>query len=109
MKRLIFLLLFVSVLAASLLYAATVQVSWDQNTEADMASYKVYQGNTVVGTVQHPTATFDVLNVPDGIYTYYVSAVDTAGNESVKSDGASITVNTTAPAKPTGIRAIIKN
>lgn len=109
MKRLIFLLLFVSVLAASLLYAATVQVSWNANTEPDMASYNIYQGDAVVGTVTHPTTTIDILNVPDGVYTYYVSAIDTAGNESAKSDGANIIINTAPPAKPIGIRAIIKN
>lgn len=36
-----------------------------------------------------------------------VSAFDTSGNESIRSDSISIKIDTTAPNKPTGIKAII--
>jgi fibronectin type 3 domain-containing protein len=92
-----------------ILFAATVEISWNANTEADMASYNVYQGNTLIGSVNHPTTLFDILNVPDGSYTYYLTAVDTSGNESIKSDALNFFVNTKPPDKPTGLKARIKN
>lgn len=108
MKRIILTVL-LTILLASPIWSATVEVSWNANTEADMASYNVYQGNTLIGNVLHPTTLFDILNVPDGTYTYYLTAVDTSGNESVKTDGITFTVNTIPPAKPTGLKARIKN
>jgi large repetitive protein len=108
MKRIILTVL-LTILLASPIWSATVEVSWNANTETDMASYNVYQGNTLIGSVNHPTTLFDILNVPDGTYTYYLTAVDTSGNESVKTDGITFTVNTIPPAKPTGLKARIKN
>lgn len=109
MKRLLLLLMLISTFAASVLLAATVQITWNPNPEADMAAYKVYEGTTLIGTVQHPTTTLDIVNVPDGTHTYQVSAVDTSGNESAKSDPATIKIDTSAPGKPTGLKVIIKN
>lgn len=108
MKRIILTVL-LTILLTSTIWSATVEVSWNANTETDMASYNVYQGNTLIGSVNHPTTLFDILNVPDGTYTYYLTAVDTSGNESVKTDGITFTVNTIPPAKPTGLKARIKN
>jgi endoglucanase len=109
MKKILLLTILILIMAFSPCLAATVEVSWNANTEADMASYNVYQGNTLIGSVNHPTTLFDILNVPDGTYTYYLTAVDTSGNESVKTDGITFTVNTIPPAKPTGLKARIKN
>lgn len=91
-----------------LLLAATVQVSWNPNTESDMASYRVYEGTNLVGTVTHPTTTIDILNVADGTWIYFVTAVDQSGNESVRSTGASITFDSVPPGKPVGVGARIK-
>jgi hypothetical protein len=107
MKRLIFLLIVPAILATSILYAATVQVSWNANTESDMSGYNIYQGNVCIGTVQHPLTVFTTQELPDGTYTFSVSAFDTSGNESIRSDAVSIKIDTTAPNKPTGIKAII--
>lgn len=97
-------LLLVSVLAQ----AAQIQVSWNANTEPDLAGYKVYMG-TAPGqystpvTVTTPSYTFQ--GATDKT-TYYVavSAFDTSGNESALSDEVSIYVpDVTPPAKPTGL------
>ena len=97
-------LLLVSVLAQ----AAQVQITWNPNTETDLAGYKVYAG-TAPGqygapiTVTAPSYTFQ--EVTDKT-TYYiaVSAFDTSGNESALSDEVSVYVpDVTPPAKPTGL------
>lgn len=97
--------------------AATVKISWNANTEADLAGYKLYYG---IASGNY-TSSIDVKNVtqysvtvnPTVTTTYYVAvtAYDTSGNESVKSDEASVTVtvaDTTPPAKPTGLKALIQ-
>ena len=99
-------LLLVSVLAQ----AAQIQVSWNANTETDLAGYKVYAGTAPgqygapvdVGNVTAYTATL----TPATGTTYYfaLTAYDTSGNESVKSDEVSVYVpDVTPPAKPTGL------
>ena len=99
-------LLLVSVLAQ----AASIQVTWNANTEPDLAGYKVYMGTAPgvygapvdVGNVTAYTATL----TPATGTTYYfaLTAYDTSGNESVKSDEVSAFVPDSAPpAKPTGL------
>lgn len=107
MKRILLLTTLILIMAISPCLASTVEVSWNANTEADMASYNVYQGNTLIGNVLHPTTKYTVNNLVDGTYSFQVSAVDTSGNESIRSDAVSIKIDTTAPAKPTGIKALI--
>ena len=116
MKR-IFLLLAFMLLPLLSLQAAVVDVSWNANTEADLAGYKLYYGTTSgvyglpvdVGKVTSYSVTVN----PKVTTTYYVTltAYDMSGNESPKSDEASITVtvaDTTPPAKPTGLKMVIQ-
>lgn len=99
-------LLLVSVLAQ----AAQVQLTWNANTETDLAGYKVYVG-TAAGTYGAPV---DVGNVtahtltltPAAGQTYYfaLTAYDTSGNESIKSSEVSVFIpDQTAPAQPKGL------
>ena len=66
----------------------TVTLSWDQNTDYDIASYNVYRRDYnqsdfhLVGNVVHPTTTFSEDITIDGIYRYKLKAVDTGGMES---------------------------
>jgi len=105
------LALFVS----SLLWGASVELTWTANTEPDLASYKVYQSFTdgvwgvSTATVVAPATTYTIANVLDGTYWYALTAVDTAGNESDKSISAKIVVNVAPPAKPTGLKLLLKN
>lgn len=107
MKKTLALIIGICLLSI-LAQAASIQVTWDANTESDLAGYKVYYG-TAPGqygapvTVTTPSYTFQ--GATDKT-TYYVavSAIDTSGNESALSDEVSIYVpDVTPPAKPTGL------
>ena len=113
MKNLIIALAIV--LLATLAQAATINVSWNPNTEEDLAGYRLYVGEAS-GQYGEPV---DVGNVtghvmeitPQHGATYYfaLTAYDTSGNESGYSDEASCFVpDGRAPEKPTGLKAIIK-
>lgn len=105
------LLLFFLLAVPAILAGATVEVSWNANTEPDLAGYTVYKSSdgsvwTFVGTTQ--ATLYDIDNVSDGMWYFAVTAFDTAGNESAKSTPVSLTVNTQPPVPPSGIKAIIK-
>jgi len=87
--------------------AASLQVSWNANTDADLAGYKVYYG-TLTGTygpavdVRNVTA-YQIANVQSGS-TYYVavSAYDSSGNESSRSTEVRATIPAADTTPPTG-------
>lgn len=67
-------------------------LSWDANTEPDIASYTIsrstdavsFSPTDVIGTVEHPIITFTDKSIPwEVTYYYMVSAVDDSGNVSV--------------------------
>ena len=73
----------------------TVELSWNKNTEADLAGYKVhwwpvispYQGTLEKVVVLHKDTVAVQLSVhlkPKSVYTFAVSAYDMAGNASDK-------------------------
>ena len=112
MKKICILLAIILITVAA--QAATVQVSWNANTEADLAGYNVYYG-TESGTYGEPVSTTETSQLltltPEVGTTYYfaVTAYDTSSNESAFSEEVSLFVpDPTAPAKPTGIQAIIQ-
>lgn len=113
MKKLFTILAILAI--AGIAQAATVQVTWNPNTEEDLAGYKLYHG-TASGQYGEPV---DVGNVtghvmeitPQHGATYYfaLTAYDTSGNESGYSDEATCFVpDGVKPEKPTGLRAIIQ-
>ena len=82
----------------------TVTITWDRNTETDMAQYEVYLNNALVATVPQPDSGDTVswtgtVDISDGDNVAKVIAVDEAGNKS--QPGLSNSVNP-APAQPTG-------
>lgn len=96
------------------LFAAQIQVTWNANTEEDLAGYRLYVG-TASGQYGEPV---DVGNLtehtmqiaPQYGTTYYfaVTAYDTSGNESGYSDEASLFIQDgVPPAKPKGLIARI--
>lgn len=100
--------IFIVALYAVAAGAAQIQVTWDANTETDLAGYKVYFG-TAPGQYSTPVTvtapSYTLQGVTDKT-TYYVavSAFDTSGNESALSDEVSVYVpDVTPPAKPTGL------
>ena len=113
MKKLFTILAILAI--AGIAQAATVQVTWNPNTEEDLAGYRLYVGKAS-GQYGEPV---DVGNVtghvmeitPQHGATYYfaLTAYDTSGNESGYSDEASCFVpDGVKPEKPTGLRAIIQ-
>lgn len=97
------------------LFAAQIQVTWNPNTEPDLAGYRLYVGE-VSGQYGEPidlgNVTGHVMEItPQYGATYYfaLTAYDTSGNESGYSDEAICFVpDSRAPEKPTGLRAIIQ-
>lgn len=113
MKKLFTILAILAI--AGIAQAATVQVTWNPNTEPDLAGYKIYYG-TASGVYGDP---IDVGNVtghvmeitPEYGATYYfaLTAYDTSGNESGYSAEATCFIpDGVKPEKPTGLRAIIQ-
>ena len=113
MKKLFTILAILAI--AGIAQAATVQVTWNPNTEPDLAGYKIYYG-TASGVYGDP---IDVGNVtghvmeitPQHGATYYfaLTAYDTSGNESGYSDEATCFIpDGVKPEKPTGLKAIIQ-
>lgn len=113
MKKLLTILAILAM--AGIAQAATVQITWNPNTEEDLAGYRLYVGQAS-GQYGEPV---DVGNVtghvmeitPEYGATYYfaLTAYDTSGNESGYSAEASCFIpDSGAPEKPTGLKAIIQ-
>jgi len=76
--------------------AADVSVSWNANTEPDLAGYKLYYGSSSRSydksiTVGNKTS-YTVTGLSAGKYYFSVTAYDTSSNESSFSDEQSITI-----------------
>jgi len=63
----------------------SIELVWERNTEKDFASYRVYRGGQLIaGNLTAPA--YSDRDAKQGVkYQYQVSALDNAGNESVKS------------------------
>ncbi len=87
--------------------AASVLVSWNANTEDDLAGYKIYYGTASrsygTGLDVGNVTSYQFNDVPLG-RTYYVAvtAYDTSNNESGYSQEASITTGSADVTPPTG-------
>ncbi len=78
---------------------AYVELSWDINSEADLAGYNIYRsdredtsGTRLNGDLLPSPAFRDISVMPGEQYFYRVSAVDRAGNESAKSSAVQTAV-----------------
>ncbi|MFH0725313.1 MAG: CARDB domain-containing protein [Pseudomonadota bacterium] len=98
--------------AAPVLLSATVDgdsvtLVWRANSEPDLSGYLLYRNhrlaNAAVSLVTNlkpfliTATTHQDIGVPDGISSYYVEAMDTAGNISDPSNSLDITIDTHAP------------
>ena len=77
----------------SAISTSSIEITWDPSTDtvSGLANYAVYRDGARVGTATDTLYT-DVGLVPGDTYSYAVSALDVAGNESARSASASETV-----------------
>jgi fibronectin type 3 domain-containing protein len=76
---------------------STVTLTWNANTEPDLAGYKVYQAiasgaypPTPIATVLKPATSYVATGLQVGTtYFFVITSYDTAGNESVPSNEVS--------------------
>ncbi len=86
--------------SVSLVFSASVTVSWDANTEVDLEGYKVYYGlesrnySEVLDVGNANSVAFSELNA-DQTYFFSVTAYDLTGNESPFSDEVSAAITAT--------------
>jgi fibronectin type 3 domain-containing protein len=69
---------------------------------AGATSYNVYRSGTAIANVSTPSFTDSGL-VADGSYSYTITALDDATNESAPSPARAVVYDTTAPTQPTGL------
>lgn len=87
---------------------STLNVSWSESEDNEDGvgdvTYNLYRNGDLVGPVNGTSYEDSGLNAGTE-YTYSVSAVDSAGNESKRSAGVSGTTTKVAPTVPTGLDA----
>lgn len=94
--------------SASAQSGPTVRVAWVASTDnVGVAGYRVYRDGTVLTDSTATTYTDNAVAAGE-THSYYISAYDTAGNESQPSLAVSVTLpvpDTTAPSIPTNLLA----
>ena len=122
MKNLIVsILLFLLTVSVSTVHGqttGTATLSWDSNTEADLAGYRVYQSQVSglynglpvadIPSVAIGTPTFQISALKeDQTYFWVITAYDTSGNESGFSNEVTKTISV-PPNAPSGLTITIK-
>jgi fibronectin type 3 domain-containing protein len=91
----------------------TVNLAWTASASTDVTNYRVYRqlgagAKAPLITIGNVLAYSDA-TVPNVSQTvaYDLTAIDAAGNESVHSNAAAVTVDVTPPQAPTGLTAVL--
>jgi len=98
-------------LTASAVSSSQINLSWSASTDnTTVTGYKIYRGGTYLATSTGTSYSNTGLSASTS-YTYTVSAIDAAGNESGQSSSTSATTfsavitDTTSPSTPSGLSA----
>jgi subtilase family serine protease len=98
---------------AATLSGRNVQLTWTRSPEPNVSGYRVYRDfGLISGATLIPASNpqFTDPTRPNGTYTYWVTAVDTAGGETSPSASVSVTIaDGTAPALPSNLQAAPNN
>lgn len=114
MKRVFIWTVLLTILLTSTIWSATVEVSWNANTESDLKGYELYQSFTsdlpgiATANILAPNTTYLAIGLPDGIVYFWLLAYDMNDNKSEIAGPVSLTISE-PPAKPSGLKAVIKN
>lgn len=97
---------------SSIVLAEQVGLTWNSNTESDLAGYKLYHGKTSGVYDNHidvgNETSYTIKNLIEGQKYYFaLTAYDTFNNESDYSAEAEYTVPNIPPLPPTGINIVI--
>ena len=94
-------------MACSNLYAASINLAWNANTESDLAGYRIYygtsSGNYTSSQETGRVTSYTLSNLTEG-RTYYIamSAFDASRNESRRTAEIRGVANSQEPSEPTG-------
>jgi cellulose/xylan binding protein with CBM9 domain/fibronectin type III domain protein len=85
-------------LALAVVSSSQIDVSWTASTSSDVAKYNIYRSTSGTPTLNKTVTAspYHDTGLTPGSYSYQVSAVDAAGNESAKTPTKSATVGTTS-------------
>ena len=107
MKKILCFTTIIFLLVCSSVFGADVKLTWDPNSETDLAGYRVYRADKAGGPykqagadVMAPDVVFTDTNLSDGTFFWVVTAFDADGNESGYSNEVTKRIDTTPPEPP---------
>lgn len=93
--------------------ATSVSLSWGASSDnVGVTGYRIYSGSNVIATVSGSALSYDVTGLTSSTtYTFKVTALDAAGNESAASNTVTVTtgsvpVDNSPPTAPTGLHVM---
>lgn len=77
-----------------------VRFVWDPNTETDLAGYRLYQGNELLGPAIPAGTETATREIGAGDHVFSLTAIDLSGNESGKSAPVTLSLDEIPPGVP---------
>jgi flagellar hook assembly protein FlgD/fibronectin type 3 domain-containing protein len=81
-----------------------VILNWVMSQEADFAGYQIYRNDESIFSIQDINLTqYHDSALSNGVYHYQISVLDSAGNESPRSNSVSVEINQSLPQAPSDL------